>query len=262
MSAGELRHRVGLRARGGDLERVESLRRRDGEERRVDQRHAPFLAIRRGDHEAQASYAHLRVLRVRVRRAEIEAPDHGIPALGEDLSPRQLRSGAVRLELAGEANSLGVIAPVAKRRARWRSEAVNKLLRRQTLGREPSGRVGESCGAKATTPAISASDPTALRGVGRNTSGNVRSPSDSSSSLAQRAQASRILGPGLCSSLHPHIIPRRVADRLELAAARLAGGDLFRRLGGEPCQPVGPPGAGRLLGGGDPRVELALWRPA
>ena len=49
---------------------------------------------------------------------EIEAPDHGILALGEDLSLRQLRSGAVRLEHAREANALGVIAPVAKRRPR------------------------------------------------------------------------------------------------------------------------------------------------
>ena len=117
MGAGELRHRVRLLARGGDLERAESLDRRDGEERRVDHRHAPFLAVRRRDHDAQAPHALLGIVGVRVRRAEIEASDHGILAFGEHLSVRQLRSGAVRLEHACEANALGVIAPVAERRA-------------------------------------------------------------------------------------------------------------------------------------------------
>ena len=54
---------------------------------------------------------------VRVRRAEIEAPDHGIFALGEHLRLGQRRAGAVRLEHAGEADALGVIAPMAERRA-------------------------------------------------------------------------------------------------------------------------------------------------
>ena len=126
MSASEFGHRVGLLARGCDLEFVESLDARDGEERRIDHRHAPFLAVRRRDHEAQAPHALLGIVGVRVRRAEIEAPDHGILTLGEDLSVRQLRSGAVRLEHAGEANSFGVIAPVAERRAGGAGEAVDQ----------------------------------------------------------------------------------------------------------------------------------------
>ena len=146
MGAGELRHRVRLLAGGGNLELAESLDRRHGEERRVDHRHAPLLAVRRGDHEPQAAHALLGIVGVRVRRAQIEAPDYGILTFGEHLSMRQLRSGAVRLEHSREANSLGVIAPVAKRRAIWPSEAVDKLLRRQALGREPSGRIGEGGG--------------------------------------------------------------------------------------------------------------------
>ena len=133
MGAGELRHRVRLLARGGDLEIAERLDACDGEERRVDHRHAPFLAVRRGDHEPEAPHALLGVVGVRVRRAEIEASDHGILTFDEHLSVRQLRSGAVRLEHACEANSLGVIAPVAERRPRWPGEAVNELLRRQAL---------------------------------------------------------------------------------------------------------------------------------
>src|SRR5208282_1175508 len=61
--------------------------------------------------------------------------------------------------------------------------------------------------------------------------------------------------------LHPHILPRRVRNGLELAAAGLASGDLFRGLRGEPFEPVGPPGAGRLLGGGEPGFEVAGRRP-
>ena len=117
VSLSELRHRVRLLACRRDLELVESLRRRDREERRVDHRHAPFLTVRRRDHKPQASYALLDVIGVRVWRAEIEASDHGKLALREDLSPRQFRSGAVRLEHAGEADSFGVVAPVAKGRA-------------------------------------------------------------------------------------------------------------------------------------------------
>src|SRR5271166_4976100 len=47
---------------------------------------------------------------------------------------------------------------------------------------------------------------------------------------------------------HPHIIAWRVADRLELAFTRLARRDFLGRLGGQPRDPVGPPGAWRLLG--------------
>ena len=116
MGASELGHRLRLLAGGGDLERAESLDRRHGEERRVDHGHAPFLAVRRGDHEPEAPHALLSVVGVWVRRGQIEAADYGILTFGEHLSVRQLRSGAVRLEHACEANSFGVIAPVAERR--------------------------------------------------------------------------------------------------------------------------------------------------
>ncbi len=63
---------------------------------------------------------------------------------------------------------------------------------------------------------------------------------------------SRAVGAQLRLRLHPHIVARRVAERFQLAVAGLAGGDLFRRLRGQPGEPVGPPGARRLLRLRDP----------
>src|ERR1700733_2866542 len=71
----------------------------------------------------------------------------------------------------------------------------------------------------------------------------------------------RSLRSALLLGLHPHIFPWRIAQRFQLAVARLAGGDLLRRLRGQPGEPVRPPGARRLLGLCDPIVELAFRRP-
>src|SRR6516164_1491525 len=59
---------------------------------------------------------------------------------------------------------------------------------------------------------------------------------------------------------HSHILPRRVGEWLELASARPPGGDFRPSLGGQPVQPVLPPRARRLLGCGDPGVELTRGR--
>ena len=57
-------------------------------------------------------------------------------------------------------------------------EAVDQLLRRQALRREPAARVGEGCGGDGDHSQRSHERSKALRGVGRGASGNVRSPSD------------------------------------------------------------------------------------
>ena len=87
---------------------------------------------------------------------------------------------------------------------------------------------------------------------------------------AQRLQQNRRhvglvrLLPPVLLRLHPHIVPRRVAERLQLALAGLAGGDFLRRLRGEPGDPVGPPGARRLLGRSrpSPRTRPPAARPS
>ena len=124
------------------------MRGRDREERRVDHRHAPFLPVGGGDHEAHAAHAHRRIGRIRIGRAEIEAPEDRILAARQRLRARELRAGAVRLEHAGKADALGVVAPMAeRRRAAGRRERVDKPVRREAFGREPPRGIGEGGGA-------------------------------------------------------------------------------------------------------------------
>ncbi len=76
----------------------------------------------------------------------LKRPTTGYCALGENLSGRELGAGAVRLEHAGEADALGVVAAVAERRAGRRGEGVDQSIRREAPGREPSGGIGEGRG--------------------------------------------------------------------------------------------------------------------
>src|SRR5262245_62717653 len=76
-------------------------------------------------------------------------------------------------------------------------------------------------------------------------------------------QCQRLCPPykGVLSIPYLHISPRRVLDRLELAAAGLARRHLLRALLLEPGQPVRPPGARMLLGLGEPILDLAARQP-
>ena len=89
---GEPLHRVGVLARRGLQELEEGLRRRHREHWRVDHRHAPFLAVRRRDHHAQAPHADRGVRGLGIGRAEVEAADDGVWPLG--VTPARVESAA------------------------------------------------------------------------------------------------------------------------------------------------------------------------
>ena len=147
MGAGESRHRIRVLAARSNQEVVERLRRRDGEDRRIDHGAAPFLPVRGRDTEAEAAYPHRRIRSVRIGRAQIEASKDGVLALRKHLGSRKLRTSAVRLERSGEADALGVIAAMAKRRlAALRGEGVHEPVRRKAVRREPPRRVSKRSG--------------------------------------------------------------------------------------------------------------------
>ena len=150
MRGGECLHRVRVLARRGEQQLVEGLRCRRPERHGGSiMARAPFLSVRRRDPHSHAPHADRRIRRVRIGGAEVEAPEHRILAAGENLSLRELRSGPVRFEHAGEADALGVVAAVTERRASRRRKRSHHLVRRETLRREPSRRVGKGSGAGA-----------------------------------------------------------------------------------------------------------------
>src|SRR5271155_3507393 len=107
MRGNELLHRIRVLASGSHLQVVETLRRRNREDRRVDHGAAPFLPIRRDDTDAEAAHAHHCVRGIRIRGGEVEASHHWILAADEYLRLRERRAVAVRLKCAGEADTFG-----------------------------------------------------------------------------------------------------------------------------------------------------------
>ena len=61
---------------------------------------------------------------------------------------RKLRSRPVRLKDASKADPLRMVAAVAKRRTGGRRKRRNHLVRRETLRRKPSCRIGKDRGAE------------------------------------------------------------------------------------------------------------------
>ena len=136
-------HRVRFLAPPGVQQLIKSLRGGNRKDRGIDHGRPPFLPARGQDAQSHASNANGRIRRVRIGRAEIEAPESRILAGGEDLGTRESRARPIRFENAREADALGMILAMAERHATRRLEGLDDLDRRQALGRQPSRRIGE-----------------------------------------------------------------------------------------------------------------------
>src|ERR1700722_14386073 len=147
MRGNEVLHCIRAPASGSRLQFVETLRRRDREDGRVDQGHPPFLPIRRDDTDAEAAHAHHGICGIRIRSGEVEASHHRILAGDEYLRSREGRPVAVRLKCAGEADAFGVVAAMAECRATGRCQGSYQLGWCEPMWRKPASRIRESdCG--------------------------------------------------------------------------------------------------------------------
>ncbi len=73
MRGNELLHCIRVLAAGGHLQLVEALRRGNRKDRHINHSATPFLPIRWGNTNAEASHAHHCIRGIRIRGGEVEA---------------------------------------------------------------------------------------------------------------------------------------------------------------------------------------------
>jgi len=152
VGAEKLRHRGGVRFAGcridvlGQRQLIEGWRRRDDEDGRIVHAAAPFLAVRRDDADRHAPHPTRGVRSIRIADRNREAPDHRVASSRQHRRRRKVGAGAVRFELAGEADALGVVSPMAERIAASIAQGRNHAARRQSAGAEPAAGVSEGKG--------------------------------------------------------------------------------------------------------------------
>ncbi len=151
MAGGEGRHlrRIGLTGGRLGLRReqllVEALAVSDQENRNVDHRHSPLLAGGRLQAKRHGEHGRRSVRDMRVAAGEREAADEGHAAGREHDSLGETRALAIAVEIAGDADALGMVAPEAGVDAAVHLlEPVDETGLAEATRREPAAHIGKA----------------------------------------------------------------------------------------------------------------------
>ncbi|MNN37999.1 hypothetical protein D3C81_1519730 [compost metagenome] len=148
LQAGRVRFAGGRVWRVGQHLLVEPLRCADCQHWRVVHAGAPYLPVVGTQLNGQAAHGYAGIRRERVGTANGETAGHRHACLAEDARSRKVGGLPAGLEVAADAQALGMVLPVAWVMPGLGLEGVDDTLWRQPAFAEPAGGVGKAgaCG--------------------------------------------------------------------------------------------------------------------